>query len=37
MPGKRVQIRGWEKSDMAMAVIRESIARYDTTYLHVGP
>jgi inorganic pyrophosphatase len=37
LEGKRVQILGWEKSDVAMRVIRESIALYDSTYLDVGP
>src|SRR3569833_1776080 len=37
LEGKRVQIRGWEKSDVAMRVINESIARYDDAYLRVGP
>jgi inorganic pyrophosphatase len=37
LEGKRVQIKGWEKSEMAMQVINESIARYDAAYLRVGP
>ena len=37
LEGKRVQITGWEKSDVAMRVINESIERYDNTYLKVGP
>ena len=37
LEGKRVQILGWEKSDVAMQVIMESIARYERTYLHHGP
>lgn len=37
LEGKRVTIHGWEKSDVAMRVIRESIARYDAQYLHLGP
>jgi inorganic pyrophosphatase len=37
LEGKRVQILGWEKSDVAMRVIRESIELYDRTYLTVGP
>ena len=28
---------GWEKSDVAMRAITDSIARYDATYLRVGP
>jgi inorganic pyrophosphatase len=37
LEGKRVQIIGWEKSDAAMRVINESIARYDAAYLSLGP
>jgi inorganic pyrophosphatase len=37
LEGKRVQITGWEKSDVAMRVILECITRYDDTYLRVGP
>jgi inorganic pyrophosphatase len=37
LEGKRVQIGGWGKSDEAMQVIRDSIVRYDETYLTVGP
>jgi inorganic pyrophosphatase len=37
LEGKRVQIVGWEKSEAAMRVITESIARYDAAYLRVGP
>jgi len=37
LEGKRVQVRGWEKSDVAMRVIRESIALYDRTYFTAGP
>ena len=37
LEGKRVQILGWEKSDVAMHVIMESIERYDRTYLQHGP
>jgi inorganic pyrophosphatase len=37
LEGKRVQIVGWEKSEMAARVIMESIARYDAAYLTVGP
>jgi hypothetical protein len=32
-----VQILGWEKSDVAMHVIMESIERYDRTFLQHGP
>jgi hypothetical protein len=28
---------GWEKSDVAMQVINESIERYNATYMRVGP
>ena len=34
---KHVQIIGWEKSDVAMRVIGESIERYDAAYLSLGP
>src|SRR5262249_45720665 len=37
LEGKRVQIKGWEKSERAMKVIVESISRYDSTYMRVGP
>jgi len=37
LEGKRMQIKGWEKSDVAMQVIQESIARYEAKYLAVGP
>jgi inorganic pyrophosphatase len=37
LEGKRVQILGWEKSDVAMKVIMESIERYDNTFLQHGP
>lgn len=37
LEGKRVQILGWEKSDVAMRIIRESIQRYDAEYLALGP
>ncbi len=36
LEGKRVQILGWEKSDVAMRMIREAIALYDRTYHQVG-
>ena len=32
LEGKRVEIMGWEKSDVAMRVISESMSRYDATY-----
>ena len=37
LEGKRAQITGWEKSERAARVITESIARYDDTYLRIGP
>jgi inorganic pyrophosphatase len=37
LEGKRVQIEGWEKSEAAMRVISDSIARYDAAYLRIGP
>ena len=36
LEGKRVQIRGWQKSEVAMRIVNESIARYDETYMNVG-
>ena len=32
LEGKRVEIVGWEKSEEAMRIINESIARYEVTY-----
>jgi inorganic pyrophosphatase len=37
LEGKRVEILGWEKSDVAMALVLESMARYEDKYLKVGP
>jgi inorganic pyrophosphatase len=37
LEGKRVQVVGWEKSEAAMRIIQESIARYDAEYRQVGP
>ncbi len=37
LEGKRVTIQGWGKSDEAMEVIRDSIVRYDATYVTAGP
>jgi inorganic pyrophosphatase len=37
LEGKRVQILGWEKSEFAMRVIKESIERYDAAFLAMGP
>ena len=33
LEGKRVEILGWEKSEAAMAIIGESIERYEAVYL----
>jgi inorganic pyrophosphatase len=37
LEGKRVEILGWEKSDSAMRLILESIARYEAKYGVRGP
>ncbi|MEO8193351.1 MAG: inorganic diphosphatase [Gemmatimonadales bacterium] len=37
LEGRRVEIVGWEKSDVAMQVIQDSIVRYEEKYLRVGP
>ena len=37
LEGKRVQILGWEKSEVAMELINVSIDRYASAYLQVGP
>jgi inorganic pyrophosphatase len=37
LEGKRVSIKGWEKSEFGMRVITDSIARYDATYMRAGP
>ena len=37
LEGRRVQTVGWEKSEKAMHVIKDSIARYAETYLQQGP
>ncbi len=37
LEGRRVQIAGWEKSEMAMRVVTESIERYAEKYLKAGP
>jgi len=37
LEGKRVQILGWEKSDVAMKLISEAVALYEQTYQSVGP
>ena len=37
LEGSRVKIVGWEKSEVAMDVINDSIKRYDEKYFQVGP
>ena len=37
LEGRRVQTVGWEKSEVAARIILESIARYEKTFLGVGP
>ena len=37
LEGRRVQTVGWEKSEKAMHVINDSIARYAEKYLQQGP
>jgi len=37
LEGKRVEVLGWEKSEVAMQVIDESIARYTERFLSQGP
>ena len=37
LEGRRVEIVGWEKSEVAMQVIVESITRYAEAYLAQGP
>ena len=37
LEGKRVEILGWGKSDEAMRVVDESIARYAEAFLSQGP
>jgi inorganic pyrophosphatase len=37
LEGKRVQVVGWDKSEVAMQLIEESIERYRATYLTQGP
>ena len=37
LEGKRVQIVGWEKSEVAMRMIQDSIVRYAARYLGEGP
>jgi inorganic pyrophosphatase len=37
LEGKRTEIRGWEKSEVALRVIADSIKRYEEAYLSAGP
>ena len=37
LEGKRMQILGWEKSEVAMQVICDSVERYESAFLRVGP
>jgi inorganic pyrophosphatase len=37
LEGRRVEIVGWEKSEIAMKVIQDSIERYEEKYLRLGP
>lgn len=37
LEGKRITVIGWGKSDEAMQIINESIARYEATYMSIGP
>jgi inorganic pyrophosphatase len=37
LEGRRVEIVSWEKSEVAMKVIQDSIERYEAKYLRVGP
>ena len=37
LEGKRMQVLGWEKSDVAMRVIVESMHRYTAKYITPGP
>ncbi|MEX2181252.1 MAG: inorganic diphosphatase [Gemmatimonadaceae bacterium] len=37
LEGRRVEVVGWEKSEVAMQVITESIVRYADAYLAQGP
>lgn len=37
LEGKRVEVGAWGKSEEAAAVVLDSIRRYDTTFLQVGP
>ena len=37
LEGRRVEIVAWEKSEVAMKVIQDSIERYEAKYLRLGP
>ena len=37
LEGRRVEIVGWEKSEVACQVIQDSIERYEEKYLRLGP
>ena len=37
LEGKRVEMVGWEKSELAMRVITDSIDRYEKKFHEVGP
>ena len=37
LEGRRVEIVAWEKSEVAMQVIQDSIERYEAKYLRLGP
>ena len=37
LEGKRVEILGWEKAEVARRLITESVERYDATFLSAGP
>jgi inorganic pyrophosphatase len=37
LEGRRVEIVSWEKSEVAMKVIQDSIERYEAKYLRLGP
>jgi inorganic pyrophosphatase len=37
LEGRRVEIVGWEKSEVAVQVIIDSVERYEAKYLRLGP
>ena len=37
LEGRRVQTIGWEQNADAMRIVMEAVARYDATYLAIGP